>query len=144
MSRDNSNFQSRNPSEENPSRGFFADMLFHLRGSIVATVVLGMIVSGIYPAIVWGFAQLLFHNQANGSLIRKDGSPTENDSEAIGSTLLGQPFTDAKYFHPRPSAANNSAGTSYSSTGGYDPTSSGGSNYGPLSDVLIDGQTATT
>jgi K+-transporting ATPase ATPase C chain len=144
MSRDNFNFQSRKPSQENPSPGFVMDLLIQLRVSIVATIVLGVIVSGIYPAIVWGLAQVLFHDQANGSLIRKDGTPTDNDGEAVGSALLGQPFTAANYFHPRPSAANNSAGTSYSPTGGYDPTSSGGTNYGPLSDVLLDGQTATT
>lgn len=115
---------------------FTLEMLTHLRVSIVATIVLGVIVSGIYPVIVWGLAQALFHHQANGSLIKKDGTPTDNDSEAIGSALLGQPFSDVKYFHPRPSAAGN----------GYDPTASGGTNYGPLSDKLINGATnaATT
>jgi K+-transporting ATPase ATPase C chain len=115
---------------------FTLEMLSHLRVSIVATIVLGVIVSGIYPVIVWGLAQALFHHQANGSLIKKDGTPTDNDSEAVGSALLGQPFSDAKYFHPRPSAAGN----------GYDPTASGGTNYGPLSDKLINGATnaATT
>ncbi len=133
MNRDNSNSPNRNPHDEAGSRGFAAEMFTHLRVSIVATIVLGVIVSGIYPAIVWGLAQALFHHQANGSLIKKDGSPTDNDSEAVGSALLGQPFSDVKYFHPRPSAAGN----------GYDPTASGGTNYGPLSDKLINGATNT-
>jgi K+-transporting ATPase ATPase C chain len=84
--------------------------------------------------------------QANGSLLAKDGSYTTDDKKAVGSALIGQIFTAPQYFHPRPSAANNSAGASYSSTGGYDPTSSGATNYGPLSDELINGATiaATT
>jgi K+-transporting ATPase ATPase C chain len=136
MSRNNSNSPGHEPEAEPRSRSFVGEMLTHLRVSIVAMIVLGVIVSGIYPAIVWGLAQTLFHHQANGSLIKKDGTPTDNDSEAVGSALLGQPFSDVKYFHPRPSAAGN----------GYDPTASGGTNYGPLSDKLINGATnaATT
>src|SRR4030095_38611 len=103
-------------------------MLTHLRISIIATLVLAVICCGIYPALVWGLSQAMFHHQANGSLIKKDGTPTDNDAEAVGSALLGQQFSDAKYFHPRPSAAGD----------GYDPTSSGGSNLGPLSQKLID------
>jgi K+-transporting ATPase ATPase C chain len=71
----------------------------------------------------------MFHHQANGSLIKKDGTPTDDDKEAVGSSLLGQSFSDAKYFQPRPSAAGN----------GYDPTSSGGSNLGPTSAKLLNG-----
>ena len=111
--------------------GFVREMLTHLRISIVATVVLAIVVCGIYPVVVWGLAQLMFHHQANGSLIKKDGTPTDNDAEAVGSSLLGQPFGDAKYFHPRPSAAGN----------GYDSTASSGSNFGPLSAKLLNGTT---
>ena len=107
------------------------EFLKHLRVSIVATIVLAVIVSGIYPAVVWGLSQLLFPWQANGSLIDKDGKPVTKDGQAIGSALLGQNFSDAKYFHPRPSSAGN----------GYDPTSSGGSNLGPTSAKLINGTT---
>src|SRR5208282_5540131 len=80
------------------------------------------------------------------SLITKDGSYTTDDSKAVGSALIGQSFSAPQYFHPRPSAANNSAGSSFSSTGGYDATSSDATNYGPLSDELINGATiaATT
>jgi potassium-transporting ATPase KdpC subunit len=104
-------------------------LIIHLRISIVATIVLAVIVCGIYPIIVWGLAQVMFHHQANGSLIKKDGTPTDDDSQAIGSALLGQPFSDEKYFHPRPSAAGN----------GYDATASGGSNLGPLSAKFLNG-----
>ena len=72
------------------------------RCRIIATLVLAVIVCGIYPAIVWGLAQALFHDKANGSLVKKDGTPTDKDEEAVGSALLGQPFSDAGYFHPRP------------------------------------------
>ena len=106
-------------------------MLTHLRISIIATLVLAVLCCGVYPAIVWGLSQALFHNKANGSLVTRDGTPTDDDSQAVGSSLLGQPFADAKYFHPRPSAAGN----------GYDPTASGGSNLGPLSAKLFNGTT---
>jgi K+-transporting ATPase ATPase C chain len=115
--------------------------LHHIGASIAFTITLGIACCVIYPAIVYFLAQTIFPAQANGSLVSKDGNLTTKDDQAVGSALLGQVFTAPGYFHPRPSAANNSAGSSYSATGGYDPTASGGTNYGPLSDELVNGLT---
>src|SRR5882757_3711762 len=93
--------------------------------SILATIVFAFVLCGLYPLIVWGAGQLLFSHQANGSLIES------SDRKIIGSEWLGQNFTSAKYFQPRPS----SAGT------GYDASSSSGSNLGPTSKKLINGTT---
>jgi K+-transporting ATPase ATPase C chain len=111
-------------------------LLGHIWASIAVTIVLGIVCCLIYPAIVWGIGHILFPIQADGSLLKKDGTFTTDDSQAVGSALIGQSFTAPGYFHGRPSAAGN----------GYDPTNSGGTNLGPLSDKLINGVTnaATT
>jgi potassium-transporting ATPase KdpC subunit len=87
--------------------------------TLATTVLLGI----IYPLVVTGLAQLLYPRQASGELIRRP------DGTVVGSTLLGQPFTSAGYFHSRPSA---------SGPAGYDPMASGGSNLGPTNKALID------
>jgi K+-transporting ATPase ATPase C chain len=97
-------------------------LLHETRVSILATLALGVLLCGIYPIVVWGIAQGVFPNQANGSLIVRDG-------RLVGSGLIGQAFGSDRYFQPRPSAAGND---------GYDATASGGSNLGPLSQKLID------
>ena len=97
-------------------------LLRELKSAILATLVLAILLCGIYPVVVWGIAQLGFPRQANGSLINPNG-------RIIGSSLIGQPFSGERYFHPRPSAAGSD---------GYDATSSGGSNLGPLSQKLMD------
>ncbi|MCX6866549.1 MAG: potassium-transporting ATPase subunit KdpC [Verrucomicrobia bacterium] len=99
------------------------NILSEIRPAIVSTIVLAVVLCGIYPLVVTGIAKLAFPNKANGSLlVNKDGI-------IIGSSLLGQNFSGEKYFHPRPSAAGPN---------GYDPTASGGSNFGPTSQKLAD------
>lgn len=96
----------------------------HVRASLVATAALGVIVCGIYPAVVWGLSQAIFSHKANGSLIYSADGNT-----VIGSELLGQSFAGDNYFQPRPSAAGS----------GYDPSSTSGTNLGPTSDKLLNG-----
>jgi K+-transporting ATPase ATPase C chain len=91
--------------------------------SIRITIVLLVIVSGLYPLVVWGISQAAFSKQANGSLVKNA------NGQVVGSELLAQSFTKPEYFHPRPSAAGS----------GYDPLNSGATNLGPTSDKLING-----
>ena len=98
------------------------EIISHIRGAVMATVVLAVVCCGIYPLIVSGIAQVCFPAKANGSLI------VEPNGTVRGSRLLGQPFASDKYFHSRPSAAGS----------GYDATSSGGNNLGPTSKKLAD------
>ena len=99
------------------------NILSELRPAIVSTLVIAVVCCGFYPLAVTGIAKLAFAHQANGSLI------VDKHGVIIGSALLGQNFSGEGYFHPRPSAAG---------TSGYDPTSSGGSNFGPTSQKLAD------
>src|ERR1022692_1068562 len=100
-----------------------------LRGLLLFTVICGI----IYPVVIFGVAQLAFHNQANGSLVHVHG-------RVVGSSLLCQEFTDAKgnplpqYFQPRPSASATSA---TNQTGGCNPLARGASNLGPNNPVLV-------
>ncbi len=109
--------------------GWLRQHLVALRGLLVFTVICGI----AYPVVMWGVAQVAFHNHANGSLVSYQG-------RVVGSSLLCQEFTDAKgnplpqYFQPRPSNAVNSAvKTDY----GCDPGFSAASNLGPTNPVLI-------
>ncbi len=85
-----------------PEKG--GSILGHIWASIAATIVLGVICCGIYPLAVWCIGHVLFPNQAYGSLVKKDGTPTTDDTQAVGSALIGQNFSAAGYFHPRPSS----------------------------------------
>ena len=98
------------------------ELFSEIRGAVFATLVLAIVCCGLYPLVVFGISQALFHDKANGSLI------LDTDGTVRGSKLLAQGFTADKYFHPRPSAAGT----------GYDATSSSGSNLGPTSQKLND------
>ena len=93
-----------------------------IRSAVLVTLILAVVCCILYPLVVFGIAQALFHHKADGSLI------VDNNGTIRGSRLLGQQFSADKYFHSRPSAAGN----------GYDATSSGGSNLGPTSQKLHD------
>ncbi len=97
-------------------------LISHLVTSALFTVVTVIVLGLIYPVAIWGLGTLLFHDQAQGSLV------TDAGGKMIGSELVGQNFTQARYFHGRPSAAGK----------GNDPTATGGTNLGPSSKKLID------
>jgi K+-transporting ATPase ATPase C chain len=97
------------------------NLFTELRSAVMVTLVFAVVCCGLYPLIVFGISQALFHDKANGSLI------VDANGTVHGSKLLGQQFTADKYFQSRPSAAGN----------GYDATGSGGSNLGPTSSNLV-------
>jgi K+-transporting ATPase ATPase C chain len=88
----------------------------HLRANLWLLGLTLLVCCVLYPLVLWGVGKTVFPQQAAGSLIEKDGS-------VRGSTLIGQPFTGAGYFQPRPSSAG--------SGNGYNAAASGGSNWGP-------------
>lgn len=96
-------------------------MLSDIRPAVVSTVLFTALLGVAYPLAITGIAKAAFPYQAEGSLLR------DKSGQVVGSALIAQPFAKDEYLHPRPSAAG---------TNGYDPTSSGGSNYGPLNPDL--------
>ena len=108
-------------------------MVKQIRPAILMIVVMTVLTGLVYPLGMTGLAQLIFPDQANGSLIGKNG-------KVIGSTLIGQNFTSAKYFWGRPSATTEPDPKDPSKTipVPYAADNSGGSNLGPTSRVLID------
>jgi K+-transporting ATPase ATPase C chain len=101
-------------------------MIAHLGTSVRVTIVSIVLLGIVYPLAMTGIAQALFPRQANGSLVTVNG-------KIVGSAIIGQLWTEPKYFHGRPSAAGK----------GYDPTQTGGTNYGPTSKKLIASTKAT-
>ena len=94
----------------------------HLRPALVTLALFSVITGLAYPLAVTAIGQLLFPEKANGSLIR-------SDSTFVGSELIGQSFTQPRYFWGRPSATGSIP---------YDASASSGSNYGPLNQTFLD------
>jgi K+-transporting ATPase ATPase C chain len=97
-------------------------MIRILRQSLAMLALLTVLTGVVYPLVVTGIAQLVFPRAANGSVIERGGKP-------VGSALIGQPFSDPRYFWSRPSATSPFADNS---------ASSGGSNLGPTNTALTD------
>jgi potassium-transporting ATPase KdpC subunit len=97
-------------------------MLKEIRPAVVSFLLLTLLTGIAYPLVVTGISQGLMSTQANGSLIIKDGKP-------VGSSLIGQSFSDPKYFWSRPSATGPTP---------YNAAASSGSNQGPTNPALAD------
>lgn len=97
-------------------------MISHIRAICMMFVALSLLTGAIYPALVTAVAQGIFSHRANGSVVERDGKP-------VGSELIGQNFTDPRYFWSRPSATADVP---------YNAASSSGSNLGPTNPALLD------
>jgi len=108
-------------------------MLREIRPAIVVLVALTLITGLVYPLAMTGITQIVFPNQAQGSLIERDG-------HVVGSALIGQDFISDKYFHGRPSATTKADPNDATKTvpAPYNAANSGGSNLGPSNKALID------
>jgi K+-transporting ATPase ATPase C chain len=99
----------------------------HLITSVIYTIVTVILLGLIYPVVMTGLGMLIFPHQANGSFVTVNG-------KVVGSEIIGQLWTKPQYFQGRPSAAGKN---------GYDPTNTGGTNYGATSKKLMDATKAT-
>jgi K+-transporting ATPase ATPase C chain len=103
-------------------------MLHQLRPALILFALLAILTGFLYPLAVTGIAQLAFPADANGSII-------DNNGDLVGSALIGQNFSDPRYFWGRPSATS---GSPYTPFDAFTLTGSSGSNLGPLSQELVD------
>ncbi|MBV8651208.1 MAG: K(+)-transporting ATPase subunit C [Alphaproteobacteria bacterium] len=108
-------------------------MLKQIRPALMLMIAFTVITGLAYPLAITGIAKVLFPYQADGSLIERDG-------KVIGSELIGQNFTDAKYFHSRPSATTDTDPNDATKTvpAPYNAQNSSGSNYAPTAKALVD------
>ncbi len=102
-------------------------MIRQLRPALAVLFVLTIVTGLVYPLVITGIAQLVFPHQANGSIIMVDGKP-------VGSELIGQQFSDPKYFWGRLSATGDYPYNAFNAQTG---TGSSGSNYGPMNPALL-------
>lgn len=107
-----------------------------VRPALVVFAAMTILTGVIYPLFIWGVAQACFPRQANGSLIARDGAPVDTEKSAIGSSLIGQEFTDAKYLWGRVSATSPVPYTSFNAD---KAAGSSGSNLGPTNPAFLDG-----
>ncbi|HLN33527.1 MAG TPA: potassium-transporting ATPase subunit C [Gemmataceae bacterium] len=101
-------------------------MLQHLRANLWLLVLTVILCTVLYPLVLWGIGQAVFHDKAQGSLVDKSGRPVADESQAVGSRLIAQPFSADEYFQPRPSAVS------------YNAAASGASNWGANNYLLRD------
>src|SRR6202022_1417824 len=117
------------PPRMNASDSILRSIPTELLRAIRLTLVIAVVTGLIYPLVITGISQVVFHDQANGSLIVKNG-------QLVGSRLIGQNFTDPKYFFGRPSATVNQNDATKSDP--YNAANSAGSNLAPTNKLLID------
>jgi potassium-transporting ATPase KdpC subunit len=120
------NEEATSPANQEPRETGWRALLRQFRPAIMLTLMLTLIVGIIYPLVTTGVAQAIFPSQANGSMVCVNGKP-------IGSSLIGQYWTEPQYFQGRPSVTVNLEGT----PAPYEADNSAGSNLGPTNKVLV-------